>query len=829
MREETLDVHDILAAGIRKPARYMGPEYFPLGFKEPKPGDLKVALVFPDLYEIGMSNTGMRILYSLLARKEGVYVDMAFSPWPDMQELLKEKGAPLRSRQGQIPLGEFDVLGFSLQYELTYTNVLTILDLAGIPLRAADRTDDVPLIVGGGPCATHPEPVAPFFDCFIPGDGEEALPRFLDKVTDVRAGGKTEVLKALAGEAGVYVPSVHPGPDAAIEKQTVADLDAYLPFHEFPVPATETIFDRLSVELARGCQQGCRFCEAGFTYRRPRERSPDSVVSWIEQSLDLTGFDEFSLASLSTADYSQLVPLADDVDRIAKERRVSLSISSLRAYGVEDEVLDVLAANRPSSLTLAPEAGSQRLRNLINKNVTDEQLLTAIGDIAARGFNRVKLYFMIGLPTETDEDVDAIASLSGRCYDILRERYRHKASLTASVSMFVPRPHTPFQWEGMATREELSRRISRLRGKFPRRGKNLQLKWHNHEMSLLEATLTRGDASLAAVIEEAWKNGARFDSWDEFFNLAVWDGGFQATGVDPLRFLGQFPQDERLPWEHMKIPVSNKFLWRERERGFAGKTTKPCTPFAEQFICYQCGADCPEPEQQPCRPSQPSGGPSTTLRMTDSRPSTIDHPAPPESRRIWLTYRKVGPAVLLGHLDLLRQLTLIFRRAGVVVARSRGFNPRPRFYFPAPLPLGFAGHGEVVEVHCEGEVDIARLAAALNEVSVPGIEFVSAIEPEPGGRKISKPAKVTFLLALRGTDPVGTLTALAASGDVPHLGAVSRIENPPHFDPPAPKGTELVEVQWAANGPRIDRILGEALPDTEIAWAARSELLFQEP
>jgi radical SAM family uncharacterized protein len=869
-----VELLELLHHDIRKPARYRGSEFLPAGFRPAREGELTVALVYPDLYEIGMSNTGMRILYSLLTRRDGVHVDTAFAPWPDMEKVLREESAPLVSRQGQRPLGDFDVLGFSLQYELNYTNVLTVLDLAGIPLRAADRTDGHPIILGGGPCATHPEPMAPFFDAFIAGDGEESLAAFLDSLAGLRAGkqGRAETLAALDTLPGVFVPHLHapePDPrsgnlvitDAEVRKQSLRDIDAYAPFVEFPVPAFETVFDRVSLELARGCHQGCRFCEAGFTYRPPRERSPDYLLKWAEETLHSTGLREVSMASLSSADYSCILSLATRMRALAQRERASLAVSSLRAYGIDDAVLDALTDRRTSSLTLAPEAGSQRLRNLINKNVTREQILDAVRRIVGKGINRIKLYFMIGLPTETEEDLEEMAALIHDCYDVVRTRFRAKGTLVASVSLFVPRPHTPFQWEAMAGRETLEAGIQYLRNRLRRKG--ITFRWHSPEMSWLEAIFTRGDRSLADVIEGAWRRGARFDSWDELLRLDAWRDALAESGIDGNRFLHQVPTDTRLPWSHIHIDVTEAFLRREHDRALEGKVTKPCDPFSEAGICYQCGALCPrtgteggkgeearKAEEAKEEGEKPfcGGAAAVDSPVLESGPSASFEP-PDRDRakgngkgedvreekateimaapvRYRVGYRKVGDAVLLGHLDLQRHLILACRRAGISLDVSKGFNPRPRLYFAAPLALGQFGLDEYADIIVAGPLDDAAALAALNRGTIPGIEYTSVVAVTPEMPKVSRVATAVLLLApaAGSVEPAALVEGLLAMGSE-HLQDAEVVAGLPDSHlPPAPAG--IVRVAWGANAPRIDKVLAEQLPEARLHWVARERLIY---
>ena len=873
-----MDYLEMVKLGIRKPARYLGPEYFPVGYRPPAPDDLKISLVYPDLYEIGMSNTGLRILYSLLSRMEGVYVDVAFAPWPDMEEALRARSEPLVSRHGQIPLGEFDVLGVSLQFELNYTNILLVLDLAGIPLRAADRTQEAPLVIAGGPCASHPEPVAPFFDAIVIGDGEEALPDFLRRVTELAGTPRDDKLAALALLPGTYVPSLHPveaSPDnghllpvgTVIRKQSVLDLDKYLPFLEFPVPALETVFDRLSLELARGCMQGCRFCEAGFTYRPPRERNPVCLLEWAEAVTVSSGFDELSMASLSTADYTKLKPLVGEMRALTKRLDVSMTVSSLRAYGIDDEVLGALTATRVSSLTLAPEAGSQRLRDIINKNVTGEQLLDAVRKIVDRGINRVKLYFMVGLPTETEADLDELVQLVQQCRDIVCQRFKRKGMVVASVSLFVPRPHTPFQWEPLFSREQLRTSIAYLAKRLPRNG--VSLKWHSPDMSWLEALLTRADRRVADVIEGAFKHGARFDSWDEHLKMGVWNEAIAAAGLAPEPFLSGAPVEAPLPWDHIQVGVDRAYLARERERGLAAKTTPPCDPFREKMVCFRCGAGCEErtegrgrrtllrqgyegqaPDRgqrtdskdhnEPRTPVSGTGACAGQSRQAACAPvvstsrdregaGAVPQDGDGSEFRYRLTFAKVGPAVLLGHLDLVRHLQLVFRRAGLKLARSRGFNPRPRLYLPPPLPLGCSGLAELVDVMTTEEEEVSTLVSRLNEFSVPGLRFLDAVLVVEGMPKISKAKAADFLLGLDGQGASADLLATQLTSE-----SLKNLMSLEFSSPQAHPGLDLPDepalvagIRWSLiDAPRIDRTLQELVPDLEVAWVVRKGLVY---
>ena len=524
---------------VSKPARYSGGE---IGARRKDWGSVeaKICLAFPDVYDIGMSHLGYKILYKILNDDPRTLAERSYAPWPDMEAQLRKRNLPLVSHETARPLRDFDVVGLSLQFELTYTNCLTILDLGGIPIVAADRGEDDPLVIGGGPTATHPEPLARFFDAFVVGDGEEACTEVALLWVRLKKEGipRKARLVALAKMGGVYVPSLyevavqedtglqcvvgttHPDVPRRVQRAFVEDLSKF-PFpSESPSGGPEAIFDRMSIEIARGCTEGCRFCQAGMIYRPVRERDPEEIVATVLEAVKKTGIDEVSLTSLSTADSSCISPLIRKVaERLAQER-VSLGVSSLRAYGLADDLLDDMRKVRATGLTFAPEAGTQRMRDVINKNVTEEQLLDTASRVFSKGWDRMKLYFMIGQPTETDEDVYGIVDTGKRALAQAKAARARKVSITVSVSTHVPKPHTPFQWCAMDSLPEVERKQSILRQAA--RGSRLDLKTHDAAESVLEGIFARGDRRLGVVIEEAWRNGARFDSWEEHVRLDLW-------------------------------------------------------------------------------------------------------------------------------------------------------------------------------------------------------------------------------------------------------------------------------------------------------------------
>jgi radical SAM family uncharacterized protein/radical SAM-linked protein len=618
---------------VTKPARYTGGEVGSRR-KEWSAVEARVCLAFPDVYDIGMSHLGYKILYDILNRDPRTLAERAYAPWPDMEAQLRTRGLPLVSQESARPLRDFDVIGLSLQFELTYTNCLNMLDLGGVPLRSADRSESDPLVLGGGPVATHPEPMAPFFDALVIGDGEQACTDVALAWVRMKAEGipRAERLLRLAQQPGVYVPSLyvvsespdtglqvvtgalHPSVPRRVNRAHVPDLNAF-PFPtESPIGGPEAIFDRMSIEIARGCTEGCRFCQAGMIYRPVRERDPEEVVNAVVEAVKKSGYDEVSLTSLSTADASCISPLIKKVVERLTPERVSLGVSSLRAYGLSDELLDELRQVRASGLTFAPEAGTQRMRDVINKNVTEEQLCETAERIFAKGWDKMKLYFMIGLPTEQDEDVKGIVETGRRALDrgisAMQKaglgRNIRRATVTVSVSTHVPKPHTPFQWCSMDTMEEIQHKQYILRSTARRL--RVDLKTHDAKESILEGVFARGDRRLFDVIEHAFRNGARFDSWEEHLRLDLWQAAFDQFGIQTGRYLGTLPVTARLPWDHLDVGLEDGFLAREYRRALQNRLSPPCgkavgmfvhhTNVAEatadprRLVCYDCGVAC---------------------------------------------------------------------------------------------------------------------------------------------------------------------------------------------------------------------------------------------
>ena len=597
---------EAILSRVEKPARYTGGEYNAV-VKDRKKVDTRVALCFPDTYEIGMSNLGVRILYGLMNELPGVWCERVFAPWGDMEAEMRREGLPLYGLESGDPVSDFDILGFSLGYEMAYSNVLNLLDLAGLPLRSTDRDESHPLVIAGGTCAYNPEPLAPFIDLFSLGEGEEVTVELIQLCRRARREGwpRRDLLLAAAGIPGLYVPSLYevtyhpdgtvaavtpePGAPELVTKRIVQDFDkSYFPVKTI-VPSTEIVHDRVMLEVFRGCIRGCRFCQAGYAYRPVRSRDPRRLVEQGIAACKNSGYQEITLSSLSTSDYRPLEALCDGLLDWCEPNKVSLSLPSLRADNFSMGLMQRLQHVRKSGLTFAPEAGTQRLRDAINKNVTEEDLMTSCRTAFLGGWNAVKLYFMLGLPTETDEDVLGIANLARKVLQLWRETATDKrrgCRITVSTACFVPKPHTAFQWEPQVTREEYLRRVKLLRENL--REKSISYHWHDPDTSFLEAVFARGDRRLAGVLEAAWREGAKFDAWSEYFDLERWLRAFESCGLDPAFYANRArSREEVLPWIRVSTGVRTDFLWRERELAYTAVITPDC-----RKQCTGCGANC---------------------------------------------------------------------------------------------------------------------------------------------------------------------------------------------------------------------------------------------
>ena len=597
---------DALLKHVEKPSRYMGGEFGSI-MKNAEDVDIRYAFLFPDTYEVGMSNLGMKILYHTINDRKDAWCERVFSPWVDMEDLMRKENVPLFSMESRTPVKEFDIVGITLQYEMSYTNILSALDLAGIPLRAEDRKDG-PFIVAGGSCAFNPEPLAPFFDFFIIGDGERSTHEYLDIYAQWKKEGapREEFLRRVTQVQGVYVPSLYDveynedgtirsytpkegsGAKELVYKALVNDLTAADYPEKLIVPYGEVVHDRIMLEIFRGCTRGCRFCQAGMLYRPVRERSMDRLLEIADKLVKATGYDEISLMSLSSGDYSCLPELAKEMVRKYQEKRVRISLPSLRIDSYLKDTLAETQKVKKTALTLAPEAGTQRLRDVINKGVTEEDLMRSVGDAFDEGWSAVKLYFMIGLPTETDEDVDGIADLAAkvraRYFQVPKNKRAPGLRITVSASVFIPKPFTPFQWSGQLDAETVIRRQQRLKEKLAAI-KGVDFKYHAPDVSYIEAVLARGDRKLADALEIAWRSGCRFDSWSEHFKMDKWMEAFEKAGVDPDFYaLRERSIDEVNAWDMLDCGVEKRYLISEWEKAQRAETTRDC-----RQGCTGCG------------------------------------------------------------------------------------------------------------------------------------------------------------------------------------------------------------------------------------------------
>ena len=703
---------------VSKPSRYLGWEYNSI-HKDPSQARLKVALAFPDSYEIGMSHLGLKILYHILNSHPQILAERAFSPWVDAEILMRQRGLPLLSHESGFPLSSFDILGFTLQYELSYTNLLNILDLAGIPWKREQRDETSPLIIAGGPCAFNPEPLADFVDLFVIGEAEEAILEIAEETLSWKGSGKgrESLLQSLSRYPGIYCPGLHQK-GQVIRKRWMANLDSAPHPTAFVVPFMEIVHDRLNIEVGRGCSQGCRFCQAGMVFRPVRERSADAVRDLLLRSLRETGYEEVSLFSLNTTDYSCLEGLFSSLMGHLEKEKISLSLPSIRADGLNLKILNQIKRVRKTGLTLAPEAGSQRLRDVINKGLSEESLLEAAKAAGSAGWEGMKLYFMMGLPSEREEDLLEIVRLSREALVAGKAEKKGKFHLTISLSSFIPKPHTPFQWMAQAPIEELRQKHYLLRDRL--RGQNFTLKWQLPEMSFLEAAFTRGDRLLGGVLAQAHALGCRFDGWTDQFRFHLWQAAFSDLDMDPRTYsYRRFETEAPLPWDHISANLSKDFLLKEYQKALAGEVSPDC----KIACCLNCGLACPS------RPASSSF--STPSLAGESEESSKDlKPVLRPRHRIRFSFQKGEEVRFLSHLEILRSFARALRRAGLPISYSQGFHPQPRLTIAWALPVGVCGEAEFGEIELEGGILPSKIEDRLNRHLPLGLRVLRA-DPVP--------------------------------------------------------------------------------------------------
>ena len=715
-------------ADIQRPSRYLGNEINAI--HKPLHGlEVTMGLAFPDVYEVGMSHQGLKILYHILNRYDWLAAERVFSPWVDLETALKKHRFPLQTLESGTPLGELDILGFSLQHELCYTNVLTMLDLAGIPFHAARRDDHHPLVIAGGPACFNPEPVAEFFDAFLIGDGEEATVDICRTVRRFKQEGnhsRKELLARLTRIQGLYIPSLfdpeyeqdgrlrvlHPlmaGYDH-VRKALVSDIDQTPYPAEQVVPFSQPVHDRLAVEICRGCTRGCRFCQAGIIYRPVRERAPGTVLRHVRDGLQRTGYDEVSLLSLSSGDYSAIGPLLTTLmDRQSREK-IAVSLPSLRIDSLDEAWFEQIKRVRKTGFTLAPEAGNDRLRRVINKTLSNQEVLDTARKVYGAGWNLMKLYFMIGLPGETEEDVQDIVQLSREVMRLSGSRGK-KPRLHVSVATFVPKAHTPFMWCPQIPLEEARRRIRMVQDGL--RDRRVRVKWNSCEMSWLEGLFSRGDRRLGDVLVRAWRSGARFDAWGEHFNLERWQKAFEEAPSPPSFYLHREREmDETLPWTHIHSRVHTSYLRREWKRAMEEKTTPDC-----RTTCLECGV-CDHKRIDPVIQGIDA--------FTQASEAPFEGPPITSVQSYLLTFSKTNAARYLGHLELVRVFARALRRANLPVAHTAGFHPTPKISFTSALPVGTESLEETVHITLNACIEPAAIKERLNERLPSGVRVLLA-------------------------------------------------------------------------------------------------------
>ena len=793
-------IQDILPL-IERPSRYLGTEINSIK-KDPDKVKLKVALAFPDLYEIGTSHFGLQILYHILNKHKEIAAERVYAPDLDMESYLKSSHIPLMSMESHSPLKNFDIIGFSLLYELNYTNVLTMLDLAGIPFFSSERDGSFPLIIAGGPCTCNPEPVADFFDAMVVGDGENVIVDISMtwlEWKEVAGRNKEDLLKRLSLIKGIYIPAFFNSTNSSagsksffqipqarfsdykvITREIIADLDT-APFPDAPIiPFGKPVHDRLRLEIARGCTRGCRFCQAGMIYRPVRERSVNTLLNLFDASLAATGYEDISLLSLSTADYGSIVFLMERLMSRCEPGHIAVSLPSLRAGTLTPELINLIKRVRKTGFTIAPEAGSQRLRDVINKNITEQEIVDTVQDVFSLGWLVIKLYFMIGLPSETDKDLLAIVELVKRLRKI-KARAGRRGQINVSVATFIPKPHTPFQWAPQASLTESREKIEWLRANLKMPG--IHFKWQNPEVSMVEGLFARGDRRLSGLLMDAYKKGCKFDGWGDRFQYALWEKAFFDQGLDVDRYTTRSRDvTDRLPWDHIDIGVTKEFLKLEWKKAKRGEHTPDC----RRGDCNTCGVCDFEPQKRAHSPQLAAGlasesensklpygrrFPSACCGELQTIEPKLFEPGKEEPgqdivneflynkgdaagkkaglyTRVRVSYSKQGQAKYFGHLELVNIFLRALRRAGILMKFTEGFHPMPKVSFDDPLPIGMESLNESLDLVVCGSVKPDATITALNNHLPEGL-LVKGCQISSSKPAIKQQKSATYLVELK--------------------------------------------------------------------------------
>jgi radical SAM family uncharacterized protein/radical SAM-linked protein len=741
--KSTYILDDVLSL-VQKPGRYLGTEFHAV-YKDPQSVKLRAVLLFPDLYEIGMSHLGLELLYHLLNQRDDIWAERVYAPALDMEKALRTLNQPLTSLESGTPLNAFDFVGVSLQYELSFTNLLNMFELSGIPLLAQSRRPEDPVVIAGGPICCNPEPMAPFFDAILVGEGEEAIMELAEIIKEWRqtSSSRQELYQVLENVAGVYVPSLFEmifdahgyvreiiprGRHQRIRRRVVSDLNTYPLCPKPLVPEVQIVHDRLNIEISRGCTRGCRFCQAGMIYRPVRERQPKNIISWATEALATSGFEEISLLSLSTGDYGCIAPLLTSLMNRLEQRRIALSLPSMRADTLSSELMQQIKRVRKTGFTIAPEAGSESLRRVINKNLTNSEIFATIRQAFGLGWNLLKMYFMIGFPVEERQDLQALADLCHQALAVAKE-LNSKARLHVSINTFIPKPHTPFQWERQLPRAESQERLHLVKNLL--KHKHIEIKWNPSDQSWLEGILARGDRRLTPVLIEAQRLGCRFDAWTEHAKIGNWHQAFGTCNLEPDFYLRERREDALLPWDHIDTGVSKDYLLAERHRAREAVQTPDCRTAG----CLDCGV-CDWLKVQPRLYS-------TNSEALNSFPREIA--SGNQVSRYRLQYSKLHEAKWLSHLELMKIFYRSLRRSGLRLHFTQGFHPLPRVSFHGALPVGIESMMETMDVELEHPYPQVEVIGKLNNVLPSGVQILK-IEQLSGNRASPNPDRHVYIV-----------------------------------------------------------------------------------